>query len=870
MICARLLQFSTLAVMVLMAASQAAVAQCVPSPIAASGTVVCSGNINTTLTNTVSPLSSVTVQILAGTNFNANPSIVLSSIDSLNVVNSGGNLNAVSFSDIGALTFEHTGNLNGTVTVDGPGNHTIINHSNINGVVTFDGAGDASNDVLINQGTLNNGLVKNSDGSLFVLNTAGRFINNGIDVNGTGPTSIDNAGTLQGGSGVMLGAGNDTIINRATGTINGNVDQAGGYDTFIMQGGRVNGAIAQGAGEDQMSILAGEITGTVSAGADNDNLLWSGGLVGGIDMGSGTDKATLRSLSQSNLRNIEIDGGPGANDTLTFETTQADNPARLDNWELIALGSRSSLTMNSDLTLGDAGTGTGALTIDATSTLFAGDGHHAIVPFNPANLATVVNAGTIDLTNGPPSTSDSLRIEGNYVGLGGMLNLNSVLNSDGSPSDRLIIDGGNASGSTGIYDMNLNGPGNVTQANGIMVVDAINGATANARSFYLANPGGYAAAGPYAYTLYRGSVAAGDADDWYLRSTIDCVADPSNLACRIPPPGPQGPPGTAPNIRPDVSLYAAVPPMVIIYGRQILDTLHERMGQQAAPGSIAEGSPYAWGRVIGTHGEHDGDWRGILGDGPRFSYDMFAVQAGLDAYRNVDTTGQRDRVGFYIAVGDSSGNVRHYDQSDAGHNSFQAFTFGAYWTYYTPGDAYLDAVLQGIWYDAVATSMRVPNLSTGGPGLGASLEGGVPVIEYRRFIVEPQAQLVFQAVSLKDGTDTAANVKFRDLDSLLARGGIRFAYTWPQLSAAGPLTLWVRPNLWYELLGKTKTALSSANGDIPFLAELEGSSVEINTGLTAPLTESTTIYANASYLIGISQNAGGREYDGKLGIKVAW
>lgn len=31
--------------------------------------------------------------------------------------------------------------------------------------------------------------------------------------------------------------------------------------------------------------------------------------------------------------------------------------------------------------------------------------------------------------------------------------------------------------------------------------------------------------------------------------------------------------------------------MVIIYGRQILDTLHERIGQQAAPGSLAEGSP---------------------------------------------------------------------------------------------------------------------------------------------------------------------------------------------------------------------------------------------------------------------------------------
>lgn len=144
------------------------------------------------------------------------------------------------------------------------------------------------------------------------------------------------------------------------------------------------------------------------------------------------------------------------------------------------------------------------------------------------------------------------------------------------------------------------------------------------------------------------------------------------------------------------------------------------------------------------------------------------------------------------------------------------------------------------------------------------------MIQYMGFIVEPQAQLVFQTISLGDGNDTAADVKFKDIDSLVARGGIRVAYTWPHVNAAGPLTLWVRPNLWYELLGNTKTAFSSANGDIPFLAELGGSSVEINTGLTAPLTEHTTIFANASYLIGISENADGRAYDGKIGIKVAW
>ena len=47
-----------------------------------------------------------------------------------------------------------------------------------------------------------------------------------------------------------------------------------------------------------------------------DTLLWNGGLVGGIDMGSGTDRATFQNLTQTHLRGILIDGGPGAGDTL--------------------------------------------------------------------------------------------------------------------------------------------------------------------------------------------------------------------------------------------------------------------------------------------------------------------------------------------------------------------------------------------------------------------------------------------------------------------------------------------------------------------------------------------------------------------------
>ena len=90
--------------------------------------------------------------------------------------------------------------------------------------------------------------------------------------------------------------------------------------------------------------------------------------------------------------------------------TSTGKSFELTNW--------SQLTFSSTLTLGDAGTGTGTLSIDPTSTVFAGAGTHAIVPFTAGQPVTVTNAGTIDLTNGGVNATDSLSIAGQLRRLG--------------------------------------------------------------------------------------------------------------------------------------------------------------------------------------------------------------------------------------------------------------------------------------------------------------------------------------------------------------------------------------------------------------------------------------------------------------------
>ena len=120
----------------------------------------------------------------------------------------------------------------------------------------------------------------------------------------------------------------------------------------------------------------------------------------------------------------------------------------------------------------------------------------------------------------------------NYLGLGGVIGLNTFLGSDPSPSDRLVIDGGTASGSSPLRIANTDwAAAHLTRGNGILVVDTINGGTTVPGTFSLAGP---VVAGPYEYTLFRSSVDPSNPQAWYLRSTINCESGAH-------PPGVPGP-----------------------------------------------------------------------------------------------------------------------------------------------------------------------------------------------------------------------------------------------------------------------------------------------------------------------------------------
>ena len=124
-----------------------------------------------------------------------------------------------------------------------------------------------------------------------------------------------------------------------------------------------------------------------------------------------------------------------------------------------------------------------AVTLSSGATLALAD---AAAPVNALTLrGTVLNqGGLIDLAGGRGTAGNRLTIIGDYAGQAGTVLLRTVLGGDDSLTDRLVIDGGAATGDTGLLILNTGGAGAQTQQ-GIRVVQAINGARTAADAFHL-------------------------------------------------------------------------------------------------------------------------------------------------------------------------------------------------------------------------------------------------------------------------------------------------------------------------------------------------------------------------------------------------
>ncbi len=718
------------------------------------------------------------------------------------------------------------------------------------------------------------------------------------------------------GAGSRLQAQNNSITTSGDGAVGVRVSQGG---TALITGGTIatKGAdTATGSGAHGIAAIDGgtlTATGTAVAvsGARASSIYLAGNAPSNVSVAGGSLSATDGAI-------VRAEGGNG---TVSISGGTAIAPAVINGRRLLALVTEDAARTPSNLTLNIAGIPslTGDIIVDPstlsynlgnsnwtgnlvltgpdntasaklaasqwTGDLLADAGNTADVTLaqgslwtglarNATNVAidgssgwnvtgdsnatgTVTNAGLIQFL-ARPGTYSTLTV-GNYAGNNGRIGFNTYLGADNSPTNLLVINGGQASGTTSVLVSNTGGPGAQTVSDGIRLVQVTPGGTTATNAFTL---GQRVAAGAYEYQLFRGGSTS--ADDWFLRSSlIDVPTIPTE------PSGPE-----IPLYRPETALYAPIPAIGRQMGLATLGTLHERVGEEENIRGLT-GRGYAnggWGRVFGERTRNR--WDGTVDS--RAVGDLVGLQAGFDIIRtNPYAGGHRDHLGVYGAYTDFdapsvSGFALGIENLRVGRLSMGGPSVGAYWTHFGPSGWYVDAVFQSSWYDINARSNYGAGLSTDATTYTASLEAGYPIRfgEGNRWQIEPQAQIISQTISVNGSTDAYSGVIWDEGHAWTGRLGARLQYT--DEDAHG--TLWqpyARINLWHAFSGNDSALFGPVSPTIE--TRFGDTALEIGGGLTARVNQNVSFYGQGSYRWSLDGSRSRQTATaGTIGIRLNW
>ncbi|MFJ0760996.1 autotransporter BatB, partial [Bordetella bronchiseptica] len=464
-------------------------------------------------------------------------------------------------------------------------------------------------------------------------------------------------------------------------------------------------------------------------------------------------------------------------------------------------------------------------------------------------VGDVANRGVV----APGNSIGALTVAGNYAGTGGSLEVEAVLGGDAVPADRLVLDGGAASGVTPVVVKPQGGVGGLT-LRGIPVVVAQGGATTAPGAFRLAQP---LVAGAYEYQLLRGAGdgAAAQAQDWYLR-TSRVERDKAGRIVKV-----------VPFYRPEVALYAGTPMLMRMTGTEMLGSYRERAGQTGAvsPEAGATAARGGWARTFGRRFERSAGGEAA----PSFDGHLAGAQLGADLYARSSATRHTDAFGVFGGYATVRGDVHGLARGEiqaVGTSTLRATQLGAYWTHTGPGGWYIDTVLAGTRYRQQTKSSAQVGAVSRGWGMTASVEAGYPWQLNPRWRIEPQAQVVYQQLGIANGADRVSTVSYKTPDALTARLGTRlsgqYAYGKAQLRP------FMGVSLLHDFTGADTVTFAGAHG---VRASRQNTAVDLKAGVDTQLGKSVGLWGQVGYGKSVGSGDGSdRGWSANLGLRVAY
>lgn len=464
------------------------------------------------------------------------------------------------------------------------------------------------------------------------------------------------------------------------------------------------------------------------------------------------------------------------------------------------------------------------------------------------------NSGLIAFSAPVNDEFKTLTFHGDYTSNNGSFLLNAKLGDDTSPSDRLVFKG-QVSGISKVAVNNAGGLGALTTGDGIQLIDA---EKASQDAF---EQDGRISAGAYDYTLFAGSKEGVFNGDWYLRSTYVSPVEPE-----------------LPNYRSEVPLAMVAPALANRFGLAMLGTYNDRQNASTQKDSNFWVRMFGEQGDVGSNGGHDGGsdedrLSDFYRDGPSYSYKLGGIQVGVDLFRNETQKGSRNIGGLYAGIGRAEADVERVYGGDAGSTTLNGYSVGGYWTHLNNAGWYTDLVLQGTRFDPIRTdSTGDVNMRTQGWAGTSSLEAGYKLRLADGWGLEPQAQIIYQHVSLDNTEDMFGRFDFENTNTVYGRIGARLTRDWA--AADGRVySAWARANLWHTMSGDAKTTFADLNGNnrVALNSDLGGTWGQLGLGFSAQLKNNVSLFATGDYSHSLGHN-GARSsiVSGNLGLKVKW
>ena len=448
---------------------------------------------------------------------------------------------------------------------------------------------------------------------------------------------------------------------------------------------------------------------------------------------------------------------------------------------------------------------------------------------------TLNSGATVNFSHMAQGAWQTLTVNEDYVGHGGKLVFNTVLNGDGSETDRLNVLG-NTSGNTFIAVNNIGG-------NGAQTVEGIEIVSVAGNSDGTFEKAGRIVAGAYDYNVVQ------KGKNWYLTSDI----------------APESSPTVEHQLRPEAGSYLANNAAA---NTLFVTRLHDRLGETQYTDMLTGEKKVSslWMRNVGGHARFK-DGSGQLST----QSNSYVLQLGGDLAQWSRDGLDRWHIGAMAGYANDQSRTQSSATGYHSRGEVSGYSVGLYGTWYAndieKSGTYVDTWALYNWFDNKVMGQEQAAEKYKSKGITASVEAGYSMklgeSERNSYWLQPKAQAVWMGVQANDHREAnGTRVKDDASGNLMTRLGVR-AYIKGHNTIDNGQSREFQPFVeanWIHNMQAGSVKMDNVSNDMRGTKDIG----ELKVGVEGQITPRLQVWSNVAQQVG---DKGYSDTRGMLGVK---